>query len=332
MSTLLTTDDLRADALFRAGEPTTDTTGQFWAKSLEYLNRVQQQLLLGGSIAAGRDLATSAGIYAHLVDLPITDWWWARKRGVFNTAARIRSTTTQPLTQGVSGTISITPAIVGTDVTNWYVVPSTQPTVYRIVATQYPSTTVFGLDAPFADDTLATGTTVDFAQLDYALAPDFLRFASTPYIHSVFGASIDVASVEQRNSDWPLAIVRQGRPTRAFMIGPTTISVNGYDTRPYRFEYEYLALPPDMTAGQQPALPVHHRAVLSSGAAMLMLFDKGDSRAANLASEYRELVGRMVQEHRKAISGGSSTFGQFRVRRSGLPKRSPQQLGELYLL
>ena len=33
MSVLNTVDDLRADALFRSGEPPTDTTGSFWSKS-----------------------------------------------------------------------------------------------------------------------------------------------------------------------------------------------------------------------------------------------------------------------------------------------------------
>ena len=71
--------------------------------------------------------------------------------------------------------------------------------------------------------------------------------------------------------------------------------------------------------------------VLSTGAAMLMCFDKNDGKAEQLASEFRELVSRMVQEHRRALSGGSSTFGVFRTRQPGLTTRSPQAFGELYL-
>lgn len=327
-TTLRTTDDLRADTLWRAGEPA-DSSGVFYTKALEYMNHIQQRLLLGGSISAGRDLATSAGIYAHLVDLPITDWWWARKRGVLNTVARIQRTTTT-LTQGTTRTVTVTSAIT-TDILGHYIVVNGKPTVYRAVASSNPISTEVYLDAEYVDDTAASAL-IDIAKLEYDLAGDFLRFCSTPYIHSVFGASIDVSSLEQRNTDWPLAIVRQGRPTRAFQVGPRTIALNGYDTRPYRFEYEYVAMPPDLLASEFPLLPAHHRTVLSVGAAMMILFDKGDSRAANLASEYRELVGRMVQEHRRAISGGSSTFGAFRFRKTGTPVRSPQSLGELYLV
>lgn len=330
MSVLRTTDDLRSDALFRAGEPS-DSTGSFYAKALEYMNFIQQRLLLGGSISSGRDLATSAGIYAHLVDLPITDWWWARKRGVFNTDARVQRIVSGSLTQGVTQAVTVTSALT-TDIVGHYVCVLGKNTVYRVVATSNPTTaTQFTMDAPYVDDTVAAPT-LDIAKLEYDLAGDFLRFCSTPYIHSVFGASIDVSSLEQRNTDWPLAIIRQGRPTRAFMVGPRTIAVNGYDTRPYRVEYEYMTTPADLTASSYPLLPVHHRSVLSTGAAMMILFDKGDSRAANLASEYRELVGRMVQEHRRALSGGSATFGQFRFRKQGTPVRSPQSLGELYLV
>ena len=329
MSTLRTVDDLRADALFRAGEPPTDTTGSFWTKSLEYLNRVQQQLLLGGSIAVGRDLATSAGIYAHLVDTPITDWWWARKRGVLNTQAVLQTAVSGTLSPGDSSILLTAP--VTRDTREHYVIVDQRPTVYRSLGLSQTSASRLLLDAAYVDDA-TTGGTVFVAQIEYDLAPDFLRFCSTPYIHSVFGASIDVSSLEQRNSDWPLAIVRQGRPTRAFMVSAQRVAINGFDTRAYRFEYEYVAMPIDLVASGVPVLPEHHRAVLSAGAAMLMCFDKGDGRTANLASEYRELVGRMVQEHRRAIGGGSSTFGQFKVRRPATLRRSPQTFGELFLV
>lgn len=330
MSTLRTVDDLRADALFRAGEPT-DSTSSFYSKSLEYLNRVQQALLLGGGVSAGRDLATSAGIYAHLVDLPITDWWWARKRGVFNSIAQLSATVSGTLTQGTTQQLTVTAAITQ-DIKNWYVVVPGRPTVYRVQesATRTAGTEI-NLDAAYVDDTIAAPT-LTLAKMEYDLAGDFIRFASTPYIHSTFGAACDVSGIEQRNQEWPLAIIRQGRPTRAFMVGQRTLALNAYDTRPYRAEYEYIAMPSDLNVGQYPVIPAHHRSVLSAGASMLMLFDKGDGRAANMASEYRELVGRMVQEHRRAIGGGSSTFGQFRFRKSGIPKRPPQNLGELFLV
>ena len=143
-----------------------------------------------------------------------------------------------------------------------------------------------------------------------------------------------MGSLEQRNIDWPLSLanMRQARPTRSFLVAPQRIAMNAYDIRAYRIEFEYIAMPIDLGTGGTCVLPLHHRSVLASGAAMLMCFDKGDGRAANLASEFRETVGRMVQEHRRAIGGGSSTFGQFRTRQYGTIRRSPQTFGELFLV
>lgn len=327
MSILRTADDLRADALFRAGESSTDTTGSFWSKSLDYINRTYQALLLGGSIAVGRDLATSAGIYAHLVDLPITDWWWGRSLGVFNTLAVQQRTGSGTLTQNDTS-VTVTSAFT-TDPTGHYVVVQGQPTVLRVQSVPSPTSIIF--DAAYPDDTVASPT-LFVAKMEYDLPSDFIRFSSSPYVHSFFGSTLDVASVEQRSTDWPLAVVRQGRPTRSFRTAQGRIAVNAFDTRGYRVEFEYIANPALLVAGSEPRLPLHHRAVLASGAAMLMAFDKGDSRADNFASEFRELVGRMVQEHRRALGAGSSTFSMFRVRNPRMLMRAPQPFGELFLI
>lgn len=327
MSYLKTVDDLRTDALFRAGESPTDANGSLYDKALDYLNRSQQMLLLGGAVAVGRDLATSAGIYSDLARTPITDWWWARKRAVFNTVARLQRIS-GALTQGTSTSISVTAAITD-DVTGWYVTMDGQPTVYKATGLANGGFAIT-LDAPYVDDS-GSGFTVNIAKVQYDLENDFLRFCSTPYAHAAFGAPIDVATLEQQGAEWPLAMLRQSRPSRAFMVGPRTLAFNAFDTRPYRVDYEYIAMPDDLKAGMTPVLPLHHRAVLSSGAAMLMLFDKGDGRCENLASEYRELIGRMAEEHRRMIGTGSSTFAQFRTRQARRIVRSPQTYGELYL-
>jgi hypothetical protein len=332
MSILRTVEDLRQDALWRAGDPPTDTTGSFWSKTIEYLNRIQQALLLGGTIAVGRDLATSAGIYAHLVDLPITDWWWARKRGFITTVARRQGQLSTTLNSGDTQCALAGPLPNTTDFTGQYVMVGSQPTVLRVQSVGITGTTVV-FDGPYVDDAQAAGTTITFAQMEYDLPKDFLRFSSPPYVHSVFGQGLNVSSIEQRNSEWPLALQLQGRPTRAFMVGPQRIALNSYDTRAYRCEFEYIAMPADLVEGGEPSLlPLHHRSVLCAGAAMLIALDKGDPKSANFASEYRETVSRMIQEHRRMISGGSTTFGAFKTRQPSLIRRSPQVYGELFLV
>jgi hypothetical protein len=329
MSILRTVADLRADALFRSGESPTDTTGSFYAKTLEYLNRIQQTLLLGGSVSGGRDLATSAGIYAHIVDLPITDWWWARKTGIFNTKATLATTITVGLNPGDTS-VSLQSSNL-TECAGYYIIFTGRSTVLR--ATSFGSTTaILNFDAPYPDDAIAAGGQVNVVKMEYDLPGDFIRFSNAPYVHSFFGTSVDVSSVGQRNLEWPVSIIRQGRPTRSFRTDQRKITVNAYDTKAYRVEFEYVPMFTDIVEGGAIAVPEQHRQVLASGAAMLISFDKDDGRAANLASEYRELVARMVQEHRRAMGGGSSTFGQIRPRQYSIVKRSPQTFGELFLI
>jgi hypothetical protein len=74
-----------------------------------------------------------------------------------------------------------------------------------------------------------------------------------------------------------------------------------------------------------------HRSVLATGAAMMMLLDKNDSRAEFLASEYREQVHRMVQTHNRALTGGTSDFAVFKVRRPSVAHYTEQPYGEIYL-
>jgi hypothetical protein len=334
MSVLRTVEDLRADALFRAGEPQSSTS-KFYTRALEYLNHIQQQLILGGTIAVGRDLATSAGIYAHLVDLPMTDFWWARKRGVFNTTTNLAVTLALELTQGASS-MTVTGALSVNVIGRYIVIPSNKRTILRVSSTSNPSgNAVITFDAPWPEETVSSGSSVDLAPVEYDLPTDFVRFASPPYLHSLYGSAVPIGTTEQRDWDRPLSILNKGIPTRAYVAGPKRIAFNTYDDRAYRVETEYIFFPPDLVAnGDAGPIPEHHRGVLSSGAAMLMLYDKNDSRMSEAASEYRELVGRLVQEHRRFLSSGSGIFGVHLARGESFTsrRRSPQSFGELFLV
>jgi hypothetical protein len=317
--------DLRLDALWRAGEPG-DSTSSFWTKSIEYLNRIQQTLLLGGGVAVGRDLATSAGIYAHLVDMPLIDWWWARARGVFNT--NVGQLLTATLTQGsttVTFSANATPSLVD------YRVQVAGLSTVPLIAAHTSGTATATLDAAWPEAT-QTSVAVNVFKLKQSLNTDFLRFAATPYLHANRYGGIAIASSETAFTMYPYSMIPQGIPTRAFMVAPQTVEMNSWDTRAYRFEFEYVAMAADLDVPNTPILPTHHRAVLAVGGAMLMAFDKGDTRSAFLASEYRELVQRMVQEHRQMMGAGSTSFGQIKTRQTEMAVRGTQRLGELYLV
>lgn len=290
------------------------------------MNRIQRDLMLGGQIAVGRDLATSAGIYDHLVTVPMTDWWWARSRGVLNTVVG-RNSDTITLTQGsTSATLGAT---VADSLAGYRIRANNLPTIPLISAHSGGSASVT-LDAAWPEDT-QTAVTCEIFKLSNSLASDFLRFASPPYVHNTWAQGLSVGAVQNRAQNWPLSLVTQGIPTMAFMTAPQTVEVNAWDTRAYRFEYEYVAMPSDLAAGGTTLLPQHHRPILSVGTSMLIAHDKGDDRAKTFASEFRELAMRMMQEHRRMISGGSSTFGMFKTRQ-GSGHRSYQSNGELFLV
>lgn len=316
MANYTTVYDLIADALFRADEAT-DGTSDYASKVVEYLNAVQHALLLGGGVGV-RDLATSAGIYSYLVQLPITDWWWARKqpRGVITTTAAI-TTGTVTATQGsTSITFSNAPA---DSVAGRRIRIAGLPTVPRIESHTAASTSAT-LDAAWPEETQTTQSYVVF-ETEYDLPSDFLRFAGPPVLHASGAEPIAVSSREVLETNFPISEITAGYPTRAAMITPTRIQLNRYKDRAYRLEFDYIYLPADLSAGlNEPILPRHHRRVLSTGAASLICHDKNDTKQKTLASEFREHVSLLVQEHRKQLSSGSQTIGQFRVRSPGRPR------------
>jgi hypothetical protein len=329
VANLNTVEDLRLDALFRAGEPASSASN-LYAKALEYLNRVQQTLILGGSVAVGRDLATSAGIYAHVVDLPVTDWFWARKqpRGVITTDALIE-TGTVDVTRGITTAVFSAPPTRNFE--GWRLEVAKLPTVPRIASVAETIGTAT-MDAPWPEATQSSASYVLYNP-EYDLPPDFVRFAGAPYLHSRYMDPIPVGAREQHDISFPFGTFFREPPTAAALIQPQRIQLNSYDVRSYRLEFDYVFMPPDLVLGGSVVVPQHYRAVLASGAAMLLAFDKSDDRAENLASEYRELVQRMVQEHRRALSGGSTTFGVHRTRIGQTHRKGRiQPRGEQYLI
>lgn len=324
-----TVEEIRADALFRAGEPQ-DATSKFWDRSIVYVNRVLQDLLLGGGVAVGRDLATSAGIYDRIVDLAIIDWWWARKqpRGVLTTDALIETGTVTVTEGSATATLSVAPAF---SVAGWRLDVAHLPTVPRVLAHTAGDTTLT-LDAPWPEPQDGTNSYTLY-NVEYDLPSDFLRFAGSPYLFSRYTDPIPVGVREEHDAAYPFSTFFKEPPTAAAMIQPQRIQLNAFDTRAYRLEFDYIFMPPDLQAGGPIPMPRHHRALLAIGAAMLISFDKGDDRDAQLASEYRERLAAMGQEHRKALTSGSRTFGVHRVRQGQSDRKGRiQPRGEQFLV
>jgi hypothetical protein len=250
-------------------------------------------------------------------------------RGNIITDAILEGTVT--VTQG-SATATLGAALTQ-NVTGWRLNVNRLRTVPLVQAYTVGSTTLT-LDSVWPEETQTAGAYQLF-NLEYDLPTDFLRFTGAPYLHSNYMEPIPVGVREGHDLIYPLSAWTKQIPTAAAMIQPRRIQMNSADIRGYRLEFDYVYELPPLQAGGQvpPAMPKMVRSVLAIGAAMLMCFDKSDSKAQNLASEYREMLAQMVQEFRHNISGGSMTFGVYKTRaRSARRLRGPQPKGETFLV
>jgi hypothetical protein len=345
----ITTDDLAAQALWMAGEPT-DGTSDYATQVLDYLQAVYDVLVTGGTFGT-RDLATSAGLYSQVVNVAQTDWLWLRKFPPFafnTTPAFIGSSSTIPLNQGVQGgsmvltqgafTVqfnTVNPSwfdgLVQTSVQGGRITIFTQangvpnpPRTTPRIATHVLGNSFALLDAPWPQETQEVS---DFAiwRAEYPVPADFERFCEAWKVQggNLNGQQpLNVGSYEQVGDYWPVNNTYVGPPTACARMDPATLMMNSFDTFSYRCEGSYVFQPPALELNvtpdpQEPLVPVRFRQVLALGAAMLMMQDKVDSRCEAVASQFREMVSTMSDEYRKEQNSGSELSGRMLYRNRG---------------
>jgi hypothetical protein len=353
MANLITTDDLVGYALWLSGEPT-DGTSDYNERVLQHMQAAYNTFVNGGTLGT-RDVASAAGLYEHLVDIPTTDWLWLRKFPpfAFNTVPAIVGSTafiaiigpppevigTVTVTNG-SATITFTTAP-SKDVTGWRLKLQVQGagvntpsfTVPRIVS---GAGTTWQLDTPWPQDTQSTASFVIF-QAEYKMPADFVRFVESPMVQGGPGAitggggggwgsgwggnspgRLPIGSYERVMDEYPLGSIAQGPPTAAARLDPPTLMMNRWDVIGYRIEFSYLFSPPVLVTGasQVPLVPERFRHVLGLGAAMLVMQDKVDSRNGALASEFREIIHRMMVEYRHEQVAASELAGRHLTRQA----------------
>jgi hypothetical protein len=340
---LLTTDDLKANALWLGGEPT-DGASDYDAQVLTWMQLVYNTLVNGGTLGT-RDVAQAAGLYEHLVDIPTTDWMWLRKFPpfAFNTTPAILGASSSAAISGpppeVIGTVSLTTGSPGitfsiapsVSVKGWRLKLLTQapgvafpPITVPRIADHAANATTATLDAGWPQDTQVASNYVLF-QIEYPLPADFLRFVESPAVHggwiSFTPPRLNMGSVEQVGDQFPIQTMSQGPPTAAARMNDTTIQVNRWDTQGYRSEFSYIFQPPALALAQlplqEPLVPARFRQVIAIGAAMLIAHDKVDSRTASLSSQFREIIAHMGNEWRHEQGVGSELAGVHLYRRNG---------------
>ncbi len=300
MANYSTVDDLKADALRRAGERT-DGTSAYDTTAVTYLNAVLLGLLTGGPFGP----ADEKGIV-----LPVVDWTWSRKSppGVFNTSAYVTTGTVTATKGSTTITFSSAPAA---SVAGYRIRINSLSPVPRISAHTAGVATAT-LDAAWTEDTQTTVTYRLFKH-EYALASDFLRFVRQPVI-PVYPYKLSVVEEDQLEDRYPLATIEAGTPTQAALIGNSTLRLNKYTENPLRVEYNYIYVPDDLVEGDTPALPRHHRRILAVGAACLIAFDKNDDKAPPLLREMQGILRAMLQEHTHKMARGADGYGRIKAR------------------
>jgi hypothetical protein len=343
MQNLITTDDLKGYALWLAGEPT-DGSSDYDERIVQHMQMVYNTFVTGGTVGV-RDVAQSAGLYEHLVDIPTTDWYWLRKQPpfAFNTQPAILGVNSGiTLNQGTTiGTIALT---FGSKTVVFSIAPAVSVAGFRVkllsqqAGVPNPPVTVPRIQQHTAGATTATldvewnqesQTLSNFVlfRAEYPLPADFVRFVEAWQVQGGWTGGnpprLNVGSYEQVNDLYPLTEYNQGPPTAAARLDQQTIMMNRWDTFSYRIEGSYIFSPDPLTvnANQQPLMPLRFRHVLSIGAAMMVMQDKVDARKNDLASEFREILHHMGIEYRHEQNAASEWAGRH-LYRQGQTRRS----------
>lgn len=318
-----TVDDLRADALYLAGEPTDSTSTYYASKVIDYLNVVLKALVSGGKLGTADNSAIS---------IEAKDWWWARKhpRGYIRLVAGFNTDEAKTATLTLaSTTVSWDAMTAGLSLVDYrLIVPSTatsgatEPAWTAFITAHTAGATSMTIDRayPYAN----TASTAVFAVLtDYELPADFLRFASGMFpTGREPGTALNLVASTELELAYPITEIQEGVPICACMAGydatnsKSRLRFSHYVDDPLDLEFDYIFTPSALTAGSgKPIFPDAHRRVLSTGAAFMILLDKEDSSAATRLQEFQSYFAAMEAEHDAQTTVGAPDAGKIFPRR-----------------
>ena len=311
MANLRTSADLKANILFRAGEPT-DGTSDFDAAALIYLNRAYQILWMGG---------------AEFVPNIQEDWWWLRKSrpGILTIQPAIDSSKVSVSHGSANITFSSapSPAIDLSLASGWFFKTKNQADVFRVL-THTSGTTAATLDSVYTGTT-ATGASYLLFKAEYVLATDVLKIESPMRTYQDNLSEIDGVALSALERDYPLNNIQAGVPRRFAFVGERKVrfSHTGPSTTGnlIRSEYDYLQRPADLTdATGEPLVPMAYRKTLSDLALTFLHMDKNDDRAGTVGGLAKAGIIAMSKENRQRQNAMSRTMGKIQPRQQWLPR------------
>src|SRR5215475_8044813 len=314
MAYFTTGRDLKLDALDLAGEPM-DGTSEYDDTVYELLTAVERSLISGGILGA------------KALDPPPPDWHWARAwpRGTILLEQPFNNDSSTEATF-ILGNRDVTINTVGADLPDlagWRIF--TPDTPARQIIETVTNTPGIYKTVTLRDIWIGqSGATNDWMAYPdtYELPEDFVRGLSPLFIYA-FPSNlpmvnqidlVDPGTLERmypQTFPWGSSITQtSGIPVLAARVTESRLRfshfLNSPDQLPVMLEFEYMRQAPVIAEGTIPIVPIHHRRILSYGAAYLILDDKDDTASESLyarfVAQYRAMSAEMTRDARRMSS------------------------------
>lgn len=299
-----TINDLRSDALWLAGEEIGASVSPFYARALEYLDAVQDAIVTGGSLR-------------NIIELPLEDWRWAKpqpRRTIALKASTQWSACTCAITQGgAAGTFS--PALSATLAGYRLKIPN-EKDVPQITVHASPFS-AFTIDHAWVAASVSSTAWTAF-QVEYQLPADCLRLSSGLILqgHGEFSV-VDRRTLED---NFPFHLITEGNPQAAALVSEGWLRLSHYPADPGMvIEYDSIVRP-DSLAGAadpstaEPTIPKPFRRILSTGAAVLLLFDKGDGKHEEVFEQFQAIWLAMKKANSRPQHRAARGYGYIKPR------------------
>ena len=315
MSNYLYTSDIKADALWRADEPT-DGTSDFDSKVMDYINRAYQAVWEGGS---------------EIVPDVREDWIWLYKKGILTHTPAFNLGTITVTKNSTALTFSQVPVDAQSNaisVQGWYLM-GIGALDAMVIASHTSGQTNATLDSPW---TVASGSySFQCFNLEYDLNSDVMELMSPMWVRTTIQsfpwdpAKVAGMDLEAIRTMWPLDRIVAGVPSAFALIADRRIRFNTYPVDLLRVEYDYKMQPADLTNGaqEQPLIPYRFRRILADLACFYLQTDKNDSRAALNFKLGENMLRAMQRDNRNRRMAQDQTYGQIYPRVARMNRMMP---------
>jgi len=299
MSNYKFSGDILDDILQRAGE-TTDSTSDFYADAIRYMNRAYQSIYSGGS---------------ELDPTVDEAWWWLRKSSPGVLTLRPKKVGTATMTQD-SDVVTLAAAVAVSMVGEFFKVDSFAD-VFR-VKTHTAATTAVVLDSPYTG-TAGAGQAWTSRIMEYTLATDVLRVIGPIRTYQNSEDTVKGVELNELERVYPLTLLNDSQPRLFAMVGEQKVRFSHSVTALTRGDYDYLFKPADLTDSgtEEPLVPESYRRIIADTALFFLHMDKNDNRASNTGLLAKNGLTAMGRENRRRLVRFGGHYGKV-VPRAGV--------------